>query len=270
MNGPSPAVSPPNDDRSIFIREDEAYVATASAGGPWHQGRCHGGAVAGLMALAVGKVPSRAPMGLARLSLDLFGPVPTGAPILPRIAVDKDGVRTQRIRVDLLVADRILASGTALKVRKIGQSTSPERAVPVDEARRVRGSPGGFATAFEIVAERGGIAQPGPGRVWFRLALPLVDQLPFDGVAHAVAAADFSSAIGMNRDIDRFAFPSVDLTVGFARAPIGEWVLVEASNHDCDEGRAICHATLSDTHGAFAQVVQTSFVEPRADKGETR
>lgn len=246
-----------------FAKVGDSFVATEFAAGPWHAGQCHGGAVAGLRAFAVAQVSSRAPMGLARLCIDLFGPVPTDETILPRVMIDKDGARTQRIRIDLLVNERIVASGSALRVRTTLGKAASTRAPTLDESRFVRGAPGGFAEAFDIIAERGGIAIEGPGRVWFRLASPLIHEEPVDWVAQAVATADFSSAIGMNRDFSRFAFPSIDLTVGFARAPVSDWILVDASNHDCDEGRAICHATLSDALGAFAQAIQTSFVEPR-------
>jgi hypothetical protein len=248
---------------SAFAKLGDSFVATEFATGPWHAGHCHGGAVAGLLTFAVAQVPSRAPMGLARLSIDLFGPVPIEVQITSRIVIDKNGARTQRIRGDLLVDDRIVASGSALRVRTANEAAEPPHASPPDETKLKRGAPGGFANAFDVIAERGGIALEGPGRVWFRLASPLFDDEPVDRVAQAVATADFSSAIGMNRAFSRFAFPSIDLTVGFARAPVSDWILVDASNHDCDKGRAICHATLSDALGAFAQVIQTSFVEPR-------
>jgi hypothetical protein len=203
-------------------------------------------------------------MGLARLTIDLFAPVPIELPILPRIQVEKDGARVQFIRVELLVDNRVLAVGTLLRVRAEPPDGASATKARVDRSGAVRGAPGGFANSVDIIAELGGIALEGPGRVWFRLAAPLVEDEPVDLVAHAVAIADFSSAIGMSRDYRRYAFPSVDLTVGLARPPVDEWILVDASNHDSDLGRATCHAVLSDVQGPFARIVQTNFVQQRA------
>ena len=239
-------------------------MATPWAAGPWDTGYCHGGAVAGLLARVGADVPTRVEMGLARLTMDLFAPVPIGQPISPRVQVEKDGARVQHLRVELLVHERIVATGILLRVRAEPPNRAHLKTPEVDPAQAVRGAPGGFANSFDTVAERGGIALKGPGRVWFRLAAPLIEEEPVDLVAYAVAVADFSSAIGMSRDYRRYSFPSVDLTVGLARAPVNDWMLVDASNHDSDLGRATCHSVLSDAQGPFARVVQTNFVEERA------
>lgn len=215
------------------------------------------------MVRAAADVPTRTRMGLARLTIDIFTPVPIAVPIFPQIKVGKDGSRIQRIEVELLVEGRCVASGTLLRIRIEDTADHGELCPRFNAAGAERGSPGGFANSFDVVAERGGIALEGPGRVWFRLAEPLVEREAPDLVAHAVAIADFGSAIGMNRDYRDFVFPSVDLTVGLARAPVDEWILVNSSNHDWSEGRATCHATLSDALGPFAQVIQSNFVDRR-------
>lgn len=249
---------------SAFQRTSDGFIATPWAGGPWDTASCHGGAVAGLFVRAAADVPTRARMGLARLTIDLFTPIPIGVPIVPQIKIGKDGARLQSVKVELIVEGRCVASGTLLRIRIEDRLGNGELGPRFSAAGAERGSPGGFANSFDVVAERGGIATPGPGRVWFRLAEPLVEGEPFDVVAHAVAIADFGSAIGMNRDYRDFVFPSVDLTVGLARAPVDEWILVDSSNHDWSEGRATCHATLSDALGPFAQVIQSNFVDRRA------
>lgn len=249
---------------SAFRRTADGFVATPWAGGPWDTASCHGGAVAGLLVRAVAHVPTLAPMGLARLTIDIFAPLPVGAAIVARVRVGKDGKRLQRIGVDLVADGRCVASGTLLRVRLAGVGKVEPARLPFRATNAVRGSPGGFANSFDIIAEEGGIAALGPGRVWFRLAEPLVEGEAIDLVANAVAIADFSSAIGMSRDYRDFVFPSVDLTVGMARAPVDDWILVDSSNHDWSEGRATCHATLSDALGPFAKVIQTSFVDRRS------
>ena len=258
------SIVPAVETGSPFVELGGAFVANSRASGPWSPGHCHGGAVAALAVRAVAGVETRAPMGMARLTIDLLSPVPVGKPILPRIRVDKDGSKLQRLVVELDVEGTTLAIASVLRVRKTGCFSCQPMTDSVDEAAAVIRTLGGFSGQFETVSEQGGIGMVGPGRVWFRMRTPLVEGGPFVPDETAAAIADFTSAIGISRPYQQFEFPSVDLSVGLSRSPLGESIRIDAFNSDGDEGRATCYSTLSDCHGPFGHVVQTSYVERRA------
>ncbi|WP_051504428.1 acyl-CoA thioesterase domain-containing protein [Sphingomonas jaspsi] len=258
------SLAPNLDVGSPFVELRGAFVATTRASGPWSPGHCHGGAVAALAVRAAAGVATRATMALARLTIDLLAPVPVGKPILPRIRVDKDGSKLQRLVVALDVDGRTMAIASLLRVRTTGCPPYRAKVDWVDETAAEIGTLGGFSGQFETVSEQGGIGMVGPGRVWFRMRAPLVEGGPYIAEEAAAAIADFTSAIGMSRPYQLYEFPSVDLSVGLSRAPLGEWIRIDAFNSDGDEGRAACYSTLSDCYGPFAHVVQTSFVERRS------
>lgn len=247
-----------------FVEVRDAFAATTKASGPWLPGYCHGGAVAALAVRAVANMETRVPMALARLTIDLLAPVPIDMPILPRCHVDKDGSKLQRLKVALDVNGRTMAIASLLRVRKETRQTNRPIINSVDPRRATVGTLGGFSGQFDTISEFGGIGIPGPGRVWFRMRTPLVEGGPLIMEEATAAIADFTSAIGMSRAYQDYEFPSVDLSVGLSRSPIGEWICIDAFNSDGDEGRATCFSTLSDCHGSFAHVVQTNYVERRA------
>lgn len=61
---------------SMFVTTGTGFIAQAEAAGPWSQNHCHGGAVAALIAHVGAQLPTRSPMQLARLTIDLQAPVP--------------------------------------------------------------------------------------------------------------------------------------------------------------------------------------------------
>ncbi len=62
----------------VFLGEHPGrFHATASAAGPWSPNQCHGGAPAALITRIAEEVPTLARMEVARLSVELFRPVPT-------------------------------------------------------------------------------------------------------------------------------------------------------------------------------------------------
>ena len=63
-------------DQSLFVREGETFVPTASAGGPWSPSHLHGGSPTGLLALLMEQATVDTGLRLSRLTVDLLRPVP--------------------------------------------------------------------------------------------------------------------------------------------------------------------------------------------------
>ena len=57
-------------DQSLFVREGETFVPTASAGGPWSPSHLHGGSPTGLLALLMEQATVDTGLRLSRLTVD--------------------------------------------------------------------------------------------------------------------------------------------------------------------------------------------------------
>lgn len=250
---------------AVFRRRepDDAFEALAAAGGPWTEGHCHGGAPAALLADALAAAPASVPMSLARITVDLLGPVPLGEPLRPIVRVLRDGRRLQLLEAELAAGGRCLARATGLRVRTVDAAEEMPLIHREPDAARHAPMPGGFSSQFTIVPRRGRFGEPGPAEAWFRLNSPLIEGAAVDGVVRAVAAADFASGISHELSFIDWLFPTLDLTVGFTRPPQGDWTLIEANWLGQAHGRTICASRLSDTRGVYGHALQTLLIEPR-------
>ncbi len=89
----------------IYRVEGATAETSAFAGGPWDPELQHGAAPSSLICWAVERLPSPAPMRVARLTVDLMRPVPV-APLTIETELLREGRKIQ------LVSVRLLASGT--------------------------------------------------------------------------------------------------------------------------------------------------------------
>ena len=88
-------------DQSLFVRQGETYVPTASAGGPWSPSHLHGGSPTGLLALLMEQATADSGLRLSRLTVDLLRPVPA-APLTAELAVVRAGRRLRVLQASLL------------------------------------------------------------------------------------------------------------------------------------------------------------------------
>ena len=254
----------------VFRREGDAFVPTGHARGPWDPGQLHGGAPGALIAEAVQEEGYL----VARLTLDFLGPVPM-APLTVSARTTKPGRSLQLAEAELSVDGQAVVRARAVRLRR-GQVDLPERpeedAAPSgpqtgrhDPFPAPEGLVEGFhLTAMDIRFVDGGDFGKGPARAWFRLTLPLVDDLPASPLARAVAAADFGNGISRIVDFDRYLFVNTDLTVHLHREPAGEWVLLDARTVLEPHGAGLARSLLSDEHGRVGLGAQSLFVAERA------
>jgi acyl-coenzyme A thioesterase PaaI-like protein len=250
------------DPPPIFRRVgDQVFRATSAAAGPWNEGYCHGGAPSALLASAFEQVATSVPMDLARLTVDLIRPVPVGEALRVDIREIQQGRTVQRLTAELLAAGRILARATALKIRSRGGAAGIPAADP--PPGRPMPMPGGFSEQFTILATEGRFGRSGPASAWFRLNVPLVDDVEASPLARAVAAADFGSGIAHELPFDTWSFPSLDLNLFLVRPPVGGWTLLESRWAGADGGRTSCRTLLGDAEGGFGEAGQTVLLEAR-------
>lgn len=253
---------------ALFMFGDDGLAhASPRTAGPWDATVQHGGAPAALIARAVERHPSPAPMHVARLTIDLMRPVPV-APIAVHTELVREGRAIQVLAVELRAGDKAVARATALRVRA-GESPHvdepfalprPEASDPVDRANRLTT---GFMTAMVIRMAAGAWHERGPGAAWYRFTSPLFDGEEASAVQRAAAVADTSSGLSATLPFEAWTFINADLTVSFARPPVGDWILSEARSWIGADGAGLCRARLADRAGWFGASAQSLVVERR-------
>jgi len=230
----------------------------------------HGSAPAALVVWAAENIPTPLPMRIARVTIDLMRPVPL-APLTLHSEVLRQGRKIQLCAVRLLAGDTIVVGATILKIR------AQELALPAGIADQPVDLPGPdqsqpepadfssspFVTGISLRAARGRFGVPGPGAIWYRVDRPMVEGFSISQAMRAVVAADFCNGTSAVLDFQAWTFINADLTVSFARQPVGEWILLDAESWIGPDGAGLAMARLADQRGYFGRAVQSLVIEKR-------
>ncbi len=255
---------------AIFSLDDVSFTPGPDATGPWGADRLHGGPVFGLLARAVEIAAPDPELIVARLSFDLFRPVPV-APLAVRVEPQRQSARLALLQAVLLVEDVPVTRATALLLRpsdgmpEAASGRKPEgpdglntESLMRTAARPPAGFPPGFHTRVETrwVPRREGE----PVSVWFRLPVPLIAGETPSPLQCAVALSDFTNAIASiaarERDTRATPFINADATIYLGRRPEGEWFCLTYAGDDSARGVSVTECTLSDARGVFGRAVQ--------------
>jgi hypothetical protein len=242
------------------------------AAGPWSPDLQHGGAPSALIAWAAERVPTREPMQVVRITVDLLRPVPI-APLEIRTEVVREGRKIQLISVSLTHAGVEVVRASVLKVR-VNAVALPDTAVEekVTLPGPEHGAPpqgllvdstAAFITGLDLRVVKGAFREPGPGAIWFRAHRPIVAGQAISPLMRAAMTADFCNGVSSVLDFRRWTFINADLSVTLARMPVGEWILLDAQTWLGGEGAGIAFARLGDERGYFGRAVQSLVIEPR-------
>ncbi len=243
----------------------------------WYEDGQHGGLVAGLLARAVDAVPTLTPMGIARLTVDIFRVVPT-VPLRVTTSVLREGKRIQLVQAYLQAGDIEVAQATAMRLR-IADRPTPKAAmpdpsllpVPVAEASPVDMERVGVGVGGRLYFHRHGVEmrqaegefdQAGPGAVWMRILTPLVAGERLTPLLRAVISSDHGNGISSALPTS-WVFMNADLNVHLLRMPTGEWVGLRSVSWFADLGRGVAHSQLFDADGGIGRSVQTLFADYR-------
>lgn len=264
---------------SIFTRDGSAWVPTSAARGPWGVS-LHGGAPAALLAHLLDAL--EAPPGpLARLTLDLFRPVPD-APL-------EVSVRPLRIGRRLAVQEAILSSGDRELVRAVAvhgdEMELPEPVAPppcplppLDDVAETtlagsvvaeggRPLPGADGLHHRLLVRRGeGAPGSGAGSAWMHLPLDLAPGVALTPVAHLAACSDFANGLAQRVQVSEgggIGFINADISLHLLRPPAENRIGMIARNETHAAGRALVSAECWQADGLVARVVQTALVMAR-------
>ncbi|MBI1187609.1 MAG: hypothetical protein GC206_09835 [Alphaproteobacteria bacterium] len=174
--------------------------------GPWDPNAQHGGAPTALIAWTVDRMASAAPMRIARITVDLFRPVPI-APLEVRTDVLREGRNIQLVEVRLVAQGKECVRAAVLRIRDA--ATAPPEAVrpppprwpSPDERPRIENfAREGLARHLDIRAADGRIRDRNAAPIWFRLRTPFIEGQPNAPLVMAAIAAGRGTAFGVLSD----------------------------------------------------------------------
>lgn len=266
------------DAESIFTVQDDRFLPTAFARGPWDAGALHGGAAAALIVEELERRHPTPQLRTGRLSFQFLRPVPA-APLSLTTEVVRPGRRVQELSAELHSEQTLVCRAKALRVQPIAddlpahtptaaRADGPQTDMPGPEqgeaVRFALDDPAepSFATAMDMRW----LTKPfslGPGRVWMRMRVPLLPQRPASALSLLAAVCDFGNGVSSELRFDQFVFINADLTLHLQREPQGQWAGIDARTLLAADGAGLAESVAHDAHGPAGRAFQTLVVQPR-------
>ena len=270
-------------EAAIFIPDGDRFIPTDLARSPWGPHVLHGGPPAGLLARAIEQTNPDPALHVARMTVDLFRPVPK-APLHVTTQFVREGRRIAVIEASLLADDIEVSRATALLLRE-SEVDLPEAHLPAPPSlpgpegipttglstMLTEGSPvaatmpgiSGFHTTIEVRRIAGGLATAGHGTAWIRIPVPFVAGEETTPLVRMAATADFGNALGHIRAGDGIGFINADITLYLHRMPLGEWICLDSQSAGEPHGVGLVESMVHDERGPVGRVVQALLANRR-------
>jgi hypothetical protein len=250
--------------------DGERFHATFSTTGPWFADAQHAGPPSALIIRALERCDARPGTELARVTVELLGPVPAGE-VQVRAQVERPGRA-----VELLAAELVAGGRTVLRARAWRITTGDTAAVALGAAAPLPGPesvtarrerPPGWLPGFIDTVEwrwlRGWLGEPGPGTVWGRQLVPLVAGEQPSPLQRLAVIADSANGAASPLDLLQWLFVNTELTLHLHRAPQGEWIAVDAQTVVGPAGLGTVSGLLFDVDGQVGRCAQALIVRRR-------
>ncbi len=249
----------------------DRYTSTPSTAGPWGTGTQHGGPPAALLTRAVEGLHREGPdRVVGRLTMELLGPVPVG-PLRVTASVVRPGRSVEMCEATAYDESRGRACARAtawlFPATEDGPGRdseplphTPEDGVPKDPPASWTG---GYLDAVQWRWIDGAVTVPGPGVVWMRPSVDLVEGEPISPVQRLMACVDSASGVSAALDPASWAFLNTELTVHVLRPPVGEWVCLVAETTLSTGSVGTAVSTVYDERGPVARSAQALLVVRR-------
>jgi hypothetical protein len=237
---------------------DRRFAATEHTAGPWDPGHQHAGPPS---ALLVGALDSREDMVLARVTLEILGPLPI-AEVELVTAVERPGRSVELLSGELRVEGKPLVKARAWRMLPSPVRVAPEYVPPPLPGPQVDDFGAfGYARAIEFRYAAGGWRELGPAQVWTRLRIPVVEGEAPTPLQRVMVVADSGNGVSAALDWGTHLFINTELSVHLLRPPEGEWVCLDARTEV--EAAGLASSVLSDSSGPVARGAQSLFVARR-------
>lgn len=242
------------------------WRATAHTSGPWDELSQHGGPPSALLGRAVERTAPRTDMVVARVTVEILGPIPVGELDLVSRVV-RPGRSVELVEAVLSAGGRDVARAAAWRVLRTDAGTAVEGAsvdLPDDVAYRLAdGWGGGYLAAVEWRFAQGDFGRPGPSVAWTRLREPLVPDEEPSPLQRVLAVADSGNGVSSRLDPRQWWFINPELTVHLHREAVGEWVCLDARTTVSPGGVGLATSVLSDRSGPVGVGAQSLLVGRR-------
>lgn len=270
----STADAAPDADAFYLPLDGGRFAATEHTAGPWDPALQHAGPPAALLVRAVEELAAPWPAVLARVSVDILGPIPV-AEVEVAAAVRRSGRSVELVTAELAAGGRVAARTTVWRIRRqdldLPASASalldagPAPALPAAESPLPAGWSGaGYLRAIEWRVVRGSWGEPGPATVWGRQRVALVVGEEPSAVQRVLTIADSGNGLSYVLPLDgSWYFINPDLTVHFQREPVGAWVCLDARTDLDAAGFGLASSRLYDATGLVARGAQALYIGPR-------
>jgi hypothetical protein len=222
-----------------------------------------------LLVRALEQLPSAAPMLLARVTVEILGPVPV-AELTVTAGVERPGRAVELLGAELSAEGRPVARARAWRHVR---SDTAALAVGVDEKLappqdgdvmyRPDSWGAGYLDAMRWRALVGHLGKPGPATVWAQQGVDLVAGEQPTGLQRLFVVADSGNGVSSRMDPHEWLFINSELTVHLYREPAGEWIALDATTAIGPDGVGTAFSVLHDLDGPVGRGAQALLVRPQ-------
>lgn len=248
---------------------DGRFRSSVHTTGPWSADSQHLGPPTALLSREWERLPAAAPMAIARVAIEILGPVPVGE-LVVSASVERQGRSVELLAGEITVDGRAVVRGRAWRMIRSDSTAVAEGAgpalAPPETGRPIFRPPGwgaGYVDAMEWRALRGSFAEPGAATVWARQPVDLVAGEAPSGLQRLLVVADSGNGVSNRLNPNEWWFINTELTVHIHREPAGEWIGLDAATVIGPHGVGTALSTLHDLSGPIASGAQALLVRPR-------
>jgi hypothetical protein len=251
----------------FFTLDGDRYVPTSAARGPWNPNSLHGRVIAGLLGAEIERRHGDPAFTPARLTVDMYR-LPDLSPVEVVTRVVREGYRIKVIDAEFISAGVSAGRATCQLLRR---TERPEGTVwkPEDwDAPRpedIAPPPPRDTLMAGMWATRpisGAFGTAGQKRMWMSEVRELVEGRALTPFVRVAVAADFASPASNAGDAG-LKYINSDVTVYLHRAPVGEWLGFEVTDHGDTDGVAFGQCRLYDTLGPIGSASCCALAQKR-------
>ncbi len=245
----------------------------------WGADVLNGGLPAALLVRAVARASDDADLQLARLTVDLFRPVPrqpleiVARPVRAgrRIAVYEASVIADGVEVTRASALLLRRAEGPESARLLGPLPDPESLEPSHFPGTEPTLAHGFSGQIDVRwVSRG---EDGAATAWLRLPMPLVAGEATTPLMRAAALADFGNRLSQVARSHRVSlgdrpgggsgYINTDITLYLVREPVGEWIALSATDGGAVSGVGTADVVHADREGVWGHSAQAQLANSR-------
>jgi hypothetical protein len=253
---------------AFYAVDGDRLVPSELTRGPWDPRAQHAGPPSALLARALERCEPRDGLRVARITVEILGPVPL-EPLTCSARVVRPGRSVELLEASLSGPDGdvMRAAAWRVAVSEIRAGLEDDELPPGPDQGSERdffptGEDVGYHTAMDYSFIRGGFLEPGPALVWMRMRGPLVEGESPSPLERLMVVADVGNGVSAILDWRRHLFINTELTVHVLRPPGGEWIGVDAVTRL--DGVGLAESVLWDERGRVGRGAQALLVRQRA------